>query len=163
MDALPGVLSSTVGFMGGSGEDADYKTVYAGTTKHVEIVAAEYDEELTSYRDLLWVFWKNIQPTQSSGQFGDVGAHYRSVIFAAGEEQRRQALASLEALKASAVFTEPVSTSVEQATDFYPASTEHQGYYQKNPEEFRRELEKSGRQEFLACGGNPIRREHLGW
>ncbi len=163
MDALPGVKKTMVGFMGGKSEDASYEKVYEGSTDHVEIVAVEFNPEVTSYRDLLWIFWKNIQPTQENGQFGDVGRHYRSVVFAANDSQYKEAKESLESLVHSAVFSEPIVTSVEFAKEFYLASEKHQAYAQKNPEEYQKELEQSGRSSFLSCGGNLIRKEHLGW
>ena len=163
MDAVPGVVQTSVGFMGGSSEDAVYEKVYTGTTDHVEIVSVEFDAELTAFRDLLWVFWKNIQPTQAGGQFADKGSHYRSVVFASNAEQFKEAQASLDALKSANIFDKPVVTTVEQAQSFYPASEDHQQYHLKNPEKFQKELGDSGREEFLACGGNPIRREDLGW
>jgi peptide-methionine (S)-S-oxide reductase len=132
-DRLPGVLSTTSGYTGGSVVKPSYEQVSSGTTGHREAVQVEYDPKRMSYAQLLEVFWHNIDPTDAGGQFCDRGEQYTSAIFASGEEQVALANASKEKLAASHVLAKPVVTQVLPAGPFYPAEDYHQDYYVKNP------------------------------
>jgi peptide-methionine (S)-S-oxide reductase len=132
-DKLPGVVSVTPGYTGGSKKNPTYKEVSAGGTGHAEVVQVVYDPSKISYRALLDVFWRNIDPTVSDRQFCDVGHQYRAAIFYSGEEQRRSALQSKSALEKNKPFREPVVTEIVPASEFYPAEEYHQHYYKKNP------------------------------
>jgi peptide-methionine (S)-S-oxide reductase len=132
-DTLPGVVSVTSGYTGGQKKNPTYEEVSAGGTGHTESVQVVYDPARISYGKLLDVFWHNIDPTVRDRQFCDVGSQYRSAIFYHGEEQRRLAVASKEALARSKPFKGPIVTEITAASTFYPAEEYHQQYYKKNP------------------------------
>ena len=92
-----------------------------------------YDPARVSYRELLDVFWRNIDPLDARGQFCDKGNQYRSAVFYEGDDQKRAAEESKVALEASGRFQEPIVTEITPATTFYPAEDYHQDYYLKNP------------------------------
>jgi len=88
---LPGVVSTTVGYTGGTTKDPSYQDVGSGATGHAEAIQVEYDPDKVRYEALLDVFWHNVDPTDSEGQFCDRGTQYRSAIFYHDEEQKRLA------------------------------------------------------------------------
>jgi peptide-methionine (S)-S-oxide reductase len=132
-DKLPGVVSTTSGYVGGHTKNPTYEQVSSGTTGHAEAVQVVFDPAKVSYEKLLDVFWHNIDPTTANAQFCDHGTQYRSGIFYLNEEQHRLALASLERLERTKPFRQPIVTEITHATTFYPAEDYHQDYYQKNP------------------------------
>jgi peptide-methionine (S)-S-oxide reductase len=132
-DKLPGVISVTVGYTGGSLKNPTYEQVSAGGSGHAESVRILFDPARISYAMLLDIFWHNIDPTVKDRQFCDRGSQYRSAIFYYGEEQRREAEASKAALEKSKPFKAPVVTEIVPAGTFYPAEEYHQHYYKKNP------------------------------
>ena len=132
-DELPGVVSVTSGYTGGSKKNPTYEEVSAGGTGHAESVQIVYDPTKISYEKLLAVYWHNIDPTVKDRQFCDYGHQYRSAIFYHTEEQRRLALQSKEALEKNKPFREQVVTEITPAGEFYPAEEYHQHYYKKNP------------------------------
>ena len=136
-DKVPGVLSTTSGYMGGTKKDPTYEEVSAGGTGHAEVVQVEYDPKKVSYAQLLQVFWHNVDPLTPNAQFCDKGNSYRSAIFVADAEQRRLAEESLRALQASRRFDRPIVTELLPAAEFYPAEEYHQDYYRKNPVRYR--------------------------
>jgi len=136
-DALPGVISTTSGYMGGQTANPTYEQVSAGRTGHAEVVQVVYDPARVSYQKLLEVFWRNIDPTTPDRQFCDSGSQYRSAIFTHDEEQRKLALASLRELERTKPFKEPIVTPIVPAARFYPAEAYHQDYYKKNPLRYR--------------------------
>lgn len=132
-DKLPGVVSTTSGYMGGSKRNPTYEEVSSGRTGHAEVVQVVYDPARVSYEKLLEVFWRNVDPTVKDRQFCDVGSQYRTTIFYHSEEQRRSAASSKAALEKSKPFKDPIVTPIVAATDFWPAEDYHQDYYKKNP------------------------------
>ena len=132
-DALPGVISVTSGYTGGTKKDPTYEEVSSGTTGHAESVEVVFDPSKTSYRQLLDIFWFNVDPTDPDGQFCDKGTQYRSAIFYHGEEQRRLAEQSKKELEDSKRFSGPIVTQIVPATTFYRAEEYHQNYHEKNP------------------------------
>jgi peptide-methionine (S)-S-oxide reductase len=136
-DALPGVVSTTSGYIGGTKWEPTYEQVSAGGTGHVEAVRVVYDPKQVSYARLLEVFWRNVDPLDGTGQFCDKGEQYLSAIFFLDEEQRRLAEESKLALQNSGRFKQPLATLVVPASDFYPAEEYHQDYYRKNPLRYR--------------------------
>jgi peptide-methionine (S)-S-oxide reductase len=132
-DKLPGVVSVTVGYTGGTVENPTYEQVSAGVTGHAEAVQIVYNPSEIGYEKLLDVFWHNTDPTVKDRQFCDVGSQYRPGIFYHSEEQRLLALRSKEALEKTKPFKEPILTEVTAAGEFYPAEEYHQHYYRKNP------------------------------
>lgn len=131
-DALPGVLSTTSGYTGGTKVNPTYHEVSSGTTGHYEAVKVEYDPSKVSYEKLVDVFWHNIDPGNSQGQFCDTGPQYRSVIFYADDAQKMAAEQSKDALAKSGKLMGPIQTQILPAATFYPAEDYHQDYYIKS-------------------------------
>ena len=136
-EAVTGVLSATSGYMGGKTKNPTYEQVSGGRTGHAEVVQIEYDPKRVSYEKLLDAFWRNIDPTQSDGQFCDHGSQYRSAIFYHDEEQKRLAEASRTKLVKGKPFKGAIVTDITKAGEFYPAEDYHQGYYKKNPVRYK--------------------------
>ena len=132
-DALPGVFSTTSGYIGGRKRNPTYEEVSAGGTGHAEAVRIEYDPNEVSYDELLQVFWHNVDPLAVNRQFCDRGNQYRTAIFYTDVEQERLARASRQALETSGRFSERIRTDIVEAGRFYPAEEYHQDYYEKNP------------------------------
>jgi peptide-methionine (S)-S-oxide reductase len=130
-DKVPGVLSTTSGYIGGSVPNPTYQQVSAGGTGHAEVVRIVYDPSKVSYRDLLAFFWRNVDPLTANAQFCDKGSQYRSAIFYLDDEQKRLADIS-KAEMAQRFKPRPVVTETAPATEFYPAEDYHQDYYRKN-------------------------------
>ena len=126
-----GVVSATVGYLGGSFENPTYKDVCSGTTGHAEVVEVEYDPARVSYDQLLAVFWENHDPTTLNRQEPDVGAQYRSAIFFHTPEQEKAAIAAKEMLQSSGRFERPIVTEITPASRFYRAEKYHQQYLEK--------------------------------
>src|SRR5437867_8152853 len=130
-DDLPGVISATSGFMGGTTKNPTYMQVVEGNTGHLESVQVVYDPAKISYETLLWTFWHNIDPFQTDGQACDTGPNYHTAVFVRGAEQRRAASASRQQIIDR--FQRDVATQVLTAGSFYPAEEYHQDYAKKNP------------------------------
>ncbi|MEN9203675.1 MAG: peptide-methionine (S)-S-oxide reductase MsrA [Thermostichus sp. DG02_2_bins_29] len=134
-DKLPGVLSTTSGYVGGHVVNPTYEEVSRGNTGHYEGVQVAYDPQVITYRQLLQVFWQNVDPFDARGQFCDRGKQYRSAIFVSNEAERRWAEESKAELQKR--FAQPIVTAVLPATPFYPAEEYHQDYYLKHPNRYR--------------------------
>lgn len=136
-DKLPGVISTTSGYMGGDKPNPSYEEVSAGATGHTEVVQVRFDPSQLGYERLLEQFWLNHDPTVTNRQFCDIGSQYRPSIFHHDEEQKRLAEASKARLQASKPFEQPILTPIVPAGEFWPAEARHQDYYQKNPIRYR--------------------------
>ena len=132
-DAAEGVISTTSGYAGGRVANPTYEQVSAGGTGHAEVVQVVYEPSKITYRELLNIFWRNIDPITPNQQFCDKGAQYRSAIFYQDPEQRRLAEASKRALEQSGRFEQPIVTEINPGAPFYPAEEYHQDYYTRNP------------------------------
>jgi peptide-methionine (S)-S-oxide reductase len=132
-ETLPGVVSVTSGYTGGTVDRPTYEQVSAGGTGHAEAVQIVYDPATITYRQLLDVFWHNVDPLTRDAQFCDHGRQYRSAIFYHDESQHQQALASTAALEASHQLPGPIVTEIVPASRFWPAEEYHQDYHRKNP------------------------------
>lgn len=128
---VDGVLSTSVGYMGGTKENPTYEEVCTDKTGHAEVVHLEYDPSVVSYERLLELFWENHNPTTLNRQGPDIGTQYRSVIFYHTPEQKESAEQSKQALEASGKWKDPIVTRIEPATTFYRAEEYHQRYLQK--------------------------------
>jgi len=142
-DVMSGVISVTPGYTGGVTRDPSYQEVCAGESGHLEAVRITYDPAQVSYRELLAVFWRNIDPTTKNRQFCDFGSQYQTAIFYTNEEQRMAAEESKRKLEQSKPW--PVATELRAACIFYPAETYHHQYYRKNPLNYKRYHEGCGR------------------
>jgi peptide-methionine (S)-S-oxide reductase len=128
---LKGVVSTSVGYMGGTLENPTYEDVCTDRTGHAEVVEVLYDPAHISYEDLLDVFWKIHDPTTLNRQGPDRGTQYRSVIFYHTPEQEAAARASKERLRQSGRFKRDIVTQIEPAVTFWRAEEYHQQYYEK--------------------------------
>ncbi|MGD8895930.1 MAG: peptide-methionine (S)-S-oxide reductase MsrA [Acidobacteriota bacterium] len=132
-DKVDGVYSTTSGYAGGKVKNPTYRQVSAGVTGHAEAIQVVYDPERVTYEELLEVFWHNIDPLDGGGQFCDRGSQYRPAIFFEGDEQRRAAEASKQALTDSGRLPRPIVTEITPLEAFYPAEDYHQDFYKKSP------------------------------
>ncbi len=128
---VDGVITTTVGYMGGPLKKPTYAEVCTDTTGHAEVVEVTYDPEIVSYEQLLTVFWDNHNPTTLNRQGPDVGSQYRSAIFFHTPEQEIIARASKTRLDASGRFRSPIVTEITPASTFYRAEEYHQRYLEK--------------------------------
>ena len=149
MDKVPGVLSTTSGYMGGTKKNPTYEEVTAGRTGHAEVVQVVYDSKKVSYEKLLEVFWRNIDPLTKDAQFCDRGSQYRSAIFYHDENQKRLAEQSKKALEESKRFDQHIVTEITPASEFYRAEEYHQNYYKTNPIRYKFYLYGCGRDQRL--------------
>ena len=108
----------------------------SGLTGHAEVVLVVYDSKKVSYDELLRVFWESHDPTQGMRQGNDVGTQYRSVIYAADDEQLAAAEASRERYEQALTRSGygPATTDIRRAPEFYYAEEYHQQYLAKNPD-----------------------------
>ncbi len=130
-----GVYSTAVGYAAGYTPNPTYQEVCTGMTGHNEVVLVVYDPEVSSYEDLLKVFWESHNPTQGMRQGNDTGTQYRSGIYTYSDEQQELAEASKEAYQAElskAGYSE-ITTEIIPAPEFYYAEEYHQQYLAKNP------------------------------
>ena len=148
-DKLTGVVSTTVGYTGGTTPNPTYEAVCSGNTGHAEAIKVVYDPSQVTYEQLLDVFWHNIDPTTLNQQFSDHGTQYRTAIFYHTEEQRRLAEAAKAALARSGKFKESIVTEIVPASTFYPAEAYHQKYSTKNVIHYKLYRIGSGRDGYL--------------
>ena len=126
---IPGVLDTEVGYTGGENPDPTYEH-HPG---HAEAVEITYDPEKLTYRELLDFFFRYHNPTTLNRQGNDIGSSYRSAIFYATPEEKAEAEAFITIVNASGRWKDPVVTTLEPLTTFYPAEGYHQDYLKKNP------------------------------
>jgi peptide-methionine (S)-S-oxide reductase len=130
-DQVKGVLKSISGYSGGYVKNPTYRQVIYEDTGHVEAIQVFYDPKLTNYEELLKVFWVNIDPFDTDGQFCDKGKSYRSVAFYQNSKEKKFIENSLSDIEKK--FNEKkIVTLVWKFDKFYPAEDYHQNYYQNN-------------------------------
>ncbi len=132
-DELDGVISTISGYSGGHTQDPNYQQISSGTTGHTEVVQITYDPDKISFRELLEVYWVNIDPTTPDRQFCDQGSQYRSALFYHDEEQKQLIEQSKQTLDKTKPFKQPIVTEIIPFERFYAAEDYHQDYYRKNP------------------------------
>jgi len=128
---IPGVISTTVGYTGGTLKNPTYQDVCSGRTGHAEALEVEFDPARISYLELLAVFWKSHDPTTMNRQGPDVGTQYRSDIFFHDAEQEKEARESKAILEKTGIFKRPIVTEITAATEFYRAEDYHQRYFER--------------------------------
>ncbi|PSL41867.1 peptide-methionine (S)-S-oxide reductase [Planomicrobium soli] len=148
-DQFDGIEKVVSGYIGGHVENPTYEQVKTGTTGHLEAVEITFQPDVFPYEQLLDIFWQQIDPTDNEGQFQDRGPQYRPAIFVHNEKQRGLAEKSKQTLAASGRFQKPVVTEILDAVPFYEAEDYHQDFYKKSPDEYKEDLAKSGRVEFI--------------
>lgn len=130
-DEMEGVSSVESGYMGGQVPDPTYQQVCGGGTGHAEVVQVTFDPAVTSFRELLDVFFAIHDPTTLNRQGNDIGTQYRSAIFFHSEEQERAARAAIAEVESE--IGAKVVTEVVAAEKFYVAENYHQEYFANNP------------------------------
>jgi peptide-methionine (S)-S-oxide reductase len=134
-DELVGVHDVVSGYSGGRRPDPTYEQVCTGVTGHAEVVQIQFDPEVTSYRDILGVFFSIHDPTSLNRQGADVGTQYRSAIFYHTPEQKKVAEEMIRDIESEQVFDSPVVTQVVPFETFYEAEPYHQEYFRRNPQQ----------------------------
>ncbi len=134
-DKVPGVISTTSGYTGGTIANPTYTQVSSGGTGHAEAVEVVYDPRKVDYQKLVEYFFHSIDPTVRNRQFCDVGDQYRTAIFVGNSEERR--IAEAAKAKAQETLKQPVYTQIANAGRFYPAEDYHQDFYKKNPVKYK--------------------------
>lgn len=148
-EKVEGVIEVISGYTGGQKDNPTYEEVSAGGTGHVEAIQVVYDPDKISYKELLQVFWRHVNPTDEGGQFVDRGSQYRTVIFYHDEEQKRLAEASKQELEKSGLLSQPVVTEIVEFSKFYRAEDYHQDYYKTHSLSYKYYRWNSGRDQFL--------------
>jgi len=128
---IPGVISTAVGYTGGTLKNPTYQDVCSGRTGHAEALEVEFDPARVSYLELLAMFWKSHDPTTLNRQGPDVGSQYRSAIFYHDAEQEKEARESKAILEKEKIFKRPIVTEITPATEFYRAEDYHQRYFER--------------------------------
>jgi len=135
-DKVPGVISTTSGYTGGTVKDPTYQQVSSGGTGHAEAVEVVYDPAKVSYAKLLDAYWHSVDPLVKDKQFCDAGNQYRTAIFYRTDEEKKLAEETKKAVEAKfAPCT--VYTQIVPAGPFYKAEDYHQDYYQKNEARYK--------------------------
>ena len=131
----PGVHTTAVGYAGGYTPNPTYEEVCSGRTGHTEVVLAVFDPTVTSYEEMLRVFWDNHDPTQGMRQGNDVGTQYRSAVYWTTDAERHAAEATRDAFQAvlTGAGFGPITTEIAAAGPFYYAEPYHQQYLAANP------------------------------
>ena len=128
-EKVNGVIEVISGYSGGTTSNPSYKEVTYGNTGHFEVVEIIYDKSIINFEKLLEIFWKNIDPFDSQGQFCDKGYSYRSVAFYKNNNQKNQIIADIKNIEKD--FSKKVVTYVRKFDEFYKAEANHQNYYQE--------------------------------
>ena len=134
-DEVPGVVETTVGYMGGDEKkhpNLTYGLVCSHTTNYAEVVQVVFDEMRVSYEKLLDVFWSSHDPTTMNRQGSDVGSQYRSAVFYSNDAQKKAALAAKARLQKMMGEKRKVVTEITKAGTFFRAEEYHQKYLEKN-------------------------------
>ena len=129
----PGVISSSVGYTGGTIPNPTYEMVCSHKTGQAEAVKVIFDPSVLSYEQFLHFFFRMHDPTTLNQQHNDVGDQYRSAIFYTSDEQKVTAQKVKQEIDKSGKWKKPAVTEITKATEFYPAEDYHQDYLQKNP------------------------------
>ncbi len=148
-EEIKGVSQVISGFTGGEKKNPTYKEVARGKTQHLEAVQITYDPEKVTYKDLLEIFWRNIDPTDDGGQFVDRGHQYTTAIFYHDDHQKMLAEASKERIMKSGRFDGKIVTPIVKANAFYRAEEYHQDFFKKSPIRYHSYRYGSGRDQFI--------------
>lgn len=140
-----GVISTRVGYTGGTKDKPTYKQVSSGSTGHREAIEITYDPQKISYKNLLEIFWKNIDPYDAKGQFCDKGEEYTSAVFYTNDSQKQDLEASKKELEKQGIKTKEIVTAEIKFKEFFAAEDYHQSYYKKNPIRYKYYRSRCGR------------------
>jgi peptide methionine sulfoxide reductase msrA/msrB len=148
-EGLGGVLDVISGYTGGDEKNPTYEQVSSGSTSHFEAIQITFNPDIISYRNLLEIFFQQIDPADGQGSFVDRGKQYRSAVFFHTKEQKYEAQKLIAHIDASKIFDSPVATQLITMAPFYTAETYHQDYHQKNPIRYKFYRAGSGRDTFI--------------
>ncbi len=129
---INGVVSTRVGYSGGTLKNPTYKDVCSSETGHAEVVEIGYDPSIVSYEELINIFWNIHDPTSLNRQGWDIGTQYRSVIFYHNEEQKKTALLAKSTLEKAGKYKKQIVTEIKPVSEFFIAEEYHQRYIEKN-------------------------------
>lgn len=147
MKLADGVVDATSGYSGGESENPTYENYARGG--HREVVEVVYDPKVTSFKELVQYYLKDIDPTDGSGSFGDRGAGYAPAVFYETDEEKAIAKEVLQKLEESKLFREPLKVDVLPRKPFWPAEVYHQDYAEKKPMQYGMYHKMSGREGFV--------------
>jgi len=148
-DGVEGIIDIKAGYTGGQSKKPCYNDVCRGTTGHFEAIQITYDPFKINYEKLLDIFWRQIDPTDTGGQFFDRGQQYNTAVFFHDEEQKNLAEESKANLENADRFKKPIATKILEASEFFEAEEYHQDYHKKNPEHYNSYKTGSGRAAFI--------------
>lgn len=132
-DQLRGVEAVESGYIGGDVDRPTYEQVCGGRTGHAEAVRITFDPSITSFRELLEIFFTIHDPTTVNRQGNDSGTQYRSAIFYHTPEQKKTADEVMAAFTREKVYPNPIVTELKPAANWYEAEDYHQEYFLRNP------------------------------
>ena len=144
-----GVVDVISGYSGGDEKNPSYIEVSSGSTGHYESVEVFYDSSKVSYSELLDIFWRHVDPTDSGGQFVDRGNQYRAVIFYQNEFEKNLAEKSKDVLDKSGKYDKKIVTEIINFKSFYPAEDYHQDFYKRNSLKYNYYRFNSGRDDYI--------------
>lgn len=130
-DQVPGVISTTVGYIGGHTKEPSYEQVCTHTTGHAEAVKIKFDPKKVSFGTLLKQFFRMHDPTQLNRQGSDIGDSYRSAIFYKNDSQKKSAERIISDLEKEKKFEKPIVTKLEPAVKFWQAEDYHQKFTER--------------------------------
>lgn len=128
-ERVEGVEKVIPGFIGGTIKNPAYREIITGRTGHAEAIEIQFDPEVTSYEELLYIFFSTHDPTTLNRQQYDVGTQYRSAIYYHTEEQKQKAIEVIDQLEEEKIFLNKIVTEITEAPSFYEAEEEHKEYY----------------------------------
>ncbi len=132
---VKGVSDVVSGYTGGASTNPTYKNHVKD--RHIEAVKISYDPKIVSYKQLLDIFWRTVDPTDAGGQFCDRGHSYTTAIFTLNDEQNQVAIASKQELIDAKILKDEIVTPIRKAEPFYLAEDYHQDYYKKSPVRYK--------------------------
>lgn len=146
---LKGITEVLSGYTGGNTKNPSYDEVCSGESGHLEAIQINFDPQVIAYEDLVEVFWQQIDPTDTGGQFVDRGQQYSTAIYYHNDRQRTLAEKSKIALAASGRFEDAIVTPILPAVEFYAAEDYHQDFYRKSTQRYKSYRAASGRDSFI--------------
>ena len=155
LDAVHKVQVGYMAYKDNAIKNPSYKQVCTGNSGHLEVVQITFDSALIDYNKLLKTFFRQIDPTDSAGQFADKGSQYLAAILFHDATQKTKAQNIIQAIEQSGIFSQKICVLVLAATVFYPAEAYHQGFYKTNPDHYKQYSTSSGRKAFItSCAIN---------
>ena len=160
-DKVPGVLETISGYTGGHTVNPTYKEVSYKKTGHYEAVKVIFDPKKVSYKELVHIYWRTVDPTDKGGQFCDRGASYKTAIFPLNDAQKQIAQASKTDEQTKGRLKGRIVTPIIMAKPFYQAEGYHQNYYQTNPLRYKYYRYSCGRDQAIKALWGPEAHEGL--